>query len=721
MKLAESRRETLAAGVLGLAVGIAVCIPWLVNGWLMLLDWVPSPHPPLLPKQVDGLAGGLISGFPLVLFDNLSSHVFGQKASIFEIFVFLIVASISMSKLLGGSRLQHLSASLFFCINPFVFDRLYVGQIGVLFGYAFLPLAIKSLIDARGTWSLRAWVRVGLWWVVLISCGPHFAWIFAVPVAVVALFNLAKPKLLLGLAITVLLGLIATSYVLVAGTIGGVGVQVGQRNLLSFQTSPDPHFGLIANVLGLYGFWRLGPTLAKQVITGWPILLLGILAVTAYGYWNKYKRANKSTDKQEVLIIAVSGVIGLILAMGSQGPFGWLFSFAYLHIPYFNIMREPEKFSSLLAVAESVGFGWGIGAMYSAAKGKSARIITVATAIVLVIAYEPLVFFGLAGQIKTSEYPSSWYSANKLMGNGNGMVLALPWHLYLSYPFTQERVVANLSPGFFSRSVISGDNVQLPNIPTSSTVRRSLFLQFAFDNGNATRYFGSILAPLGIKYIVLEKTVDWRNFYWLNNQSDLKLLMNSNSIEVFQNLAYAGPGYRTGPAITVPNWGSIIALSETNQLLDKTVLATQPGPGPIVAPNLPSSSSARSNNPLVQAKHLSNTKYSIASGESGWIQLSEPFEPGWTLRGRPGVQLAEGNIGWPSSGKASVAFFSPVYWVWGSEALSLLTVLAAGGYLVLARIRKWPERVETSEQTGDLPADSESPDGALSLEDVPNS
>ena len=84
------------------------------------------------------------------------------------------------------------------------------------------------------------------------------------------------------------------------------------------------------------------------------------------------------------------------------------------------------------------------------------------------------------------------------------------------------------------------------------------------------------------------------------------------------------------------------------------------------------------------------------------------------------MQLAEGNIGWPSSRKASVAFFSPVYWVWGSEALSLLTVLAAGGYLVLARIRKWPERVETSEQTGDLPADSDSPDGTLSLEDMPN-
>ncbi|MHB8189918.1 MAG: hypothetical protein ACYDHP_05775 [Ferrimicrobium sp.] len=683
-----TRREIAISGSLGLVVALAVCLPWVNGGWLMLLDWVPSPHVALIPNQVYGLSGGLIAALPLGLLDNLFPHLLGQYASVIEITAFFVTASIAMSQLVGGRRVQRLSASLLFCVNPFVFDRLNVGQINILIGYALLPFALRSLLDARER-SFRAWVIVGLWWVVLISCTPHYAWIFAVPVVVVALFNATKPRTLLGVTVAVLVGLVSTSYVLVAGLIGGVGVQVGPRNLHSFQTTSDPHLGLFVNVLGLYGFWRLGPTLAKQVVTGWPVLLAGILGVTLYGYLMQHRSSKGSTSQRHrVLIIAISGLIGLILAMGSQGPFGWLFSFAYFHIPYFNIMREPEKFSSLLAVGEAVGFGWGVNAMYDIAKGKTARILTVAIAAVLVIAYEPLIFYGLFRQAKTSEYPTSWYAANKLMGTGDGVVLALPWHQYLSYPFTQERVVANLSPGFFTRAVISGNNAQLPNIATTSTSRRSAFLQYAYDNGATTHYFGSLLAPLGVKYVVLEKAVDWRSYSWLLEQQDLKQIMNSKSIEVFRNLAYAGVGYRTPSAITVPNWGSIIALSETNQLIDKTVLVDKAVPGPIVMPTLPPQTSPTTPPRQLPARRVSPTTYDIKAGEPGWIQLAEPYTYGWTLNNHPGVQLAEGNIGWPSNGSASIALFSPVDLVLGGEALSLLTVLAAGGYLLVTRTRK---------------------------------
>ena len=48
------------------------------------------------------------------------------------------------------------------------------------------------------------------------------------------------------------------------------------------------------------------------------------------------------------------------------------------------------------------------------------------------------------------------------MGNGQGRALYLPWHLYMAYPFTGGRVVANLGPTSFRRPVISGDNVVRP-------------------------------------------------------------------------------------------------------------------------------------------------------------------------------------------------------------------------------------------------------------------
>lgn len=659
-----------------------MCLPWFGRGWVIFLDWVPSPHGAILPKQLFGLAGGLIAALPLGIVDATLPHLLGSWTPVVEIIGFFVIASISIGRLAGvtgdGSWVRIVTAQLLFCVNPFVFDRLYAGQIGILLGYALLPFGVRALLEARGQrWP--CWLGVGLWWVVLLSCAPHFAWIFALPVAVVAVMNVRRPSVVLGVAVSVLVALLATVYVLVAGGVGGVGVKVGPRNLEAFRTTADPHLGLMVNVAGLYGFWRLGPTLAKQVITGWPILLLVLVLVIAYGYVLQWRRARASwKNRQVVLILLVMGLGGLILAMGSQGPFGSLFTWMYLHVPYFNIMREPEKFSMLLAVSYAVGFGWGVEALYRNADGKVARAMTIAIAAVVVLAYEPILFFGLGTQVKTSQYPRSWYSANQLMGTGEGRVLAFPWHQYLSYPFTQNRVVANLSPGFFSRPVISGDNVQLPNIPTSATSRESRFIQYAIDHGAQTRYFGSLIAPLGVKYVVLEKTVDWRLYGWLRTQRDLTELMNSRSIVVFRNDAYQGAAYLSATAVTVPNWGALLALSQRNLLRNVIVYVHHATPGPVQV-------STAIISDVESAPHLSDRKltvlsptaYRIPKHASEWISLDNSYEPGWRLGSRRGFESAEGTVGFQPVAGAQGVTFGKAGLVEGAEFFSLAVVLVA--------------------------------------------
>ena len=54
-----------------------------------------------------------------------------------------------MARLLRAAVLPaRLGAGLFYAVNPFVFDRLYAGQLGVLLGYALLPFAVDALLDA---------------------------------------------------------------------------------------------------------------------------------------------------------------------------------------------------------------------------------------------------------------------------------------------------------------------------------------------------------------------------------------------------------------------------------------------------------------------------------------------------------------------------------------------------------------------------------------------
>lgn len=665
--------------IVGLLIGLGVAFPWLGGGRLLLLDWPVGPHQPVLTPQAYGLQGGLITGLVVQIVLYPIFHLLGDYATTFIIIAIFPVAAVAIGSLVGGSLWTKIPAAIFYCVNPFVYDRIYAGQLSLIFGYAILPFAVKSLL-AQPEPSRTRWVKTGLWWIALITCAPHFVWIFGVVFGVFVLLSIRSPKVLLRLLFSAVFAGIGISYELISGLSGGIGIHVGSRAFAAYQTRGGPGIGLFSNVLGLYGFWRQGPLLAKQAITGWPIFLAGIILVAAFGMFSHYRSGNPNSDNnKKVTVLVASGIAGMFLAMGDQGPIGSFFKFAYDYIPFFKIMREPQKFSILWALALATGFGWGTGELYKKAFGKAAKIFTALVAIGLCLVYEPLMFNGFDGQLKTTKFPSSWYKANKIIGKGQGSILALPWHLYLSYPFTSS-VIANPSPSFFSRPTISGDNEQLPGLPSSSTLRRSAFLQYVYNYGPDIGTFGSIVAPLGVKYIVLEKTVDWRNYSWLNNQQDLKKIFNSSSIEVFQNQNYQGLGTASSKITTVPNWGSILALAQLGKLKGQVLQVQNPGPGPMV---LPQGTSRIPPASPVKVKRSFAAKYYIDSHQPGWIQLSLLYDPGWTLQGRPAIQLAEGNLGWSNNGKASVVFFSPVDLIFVGYGVSFFTVFFGIIYLIL--------------------------------------
>ncbi|EQD30224.1 hypothetical protein B1B_18510, partial [mine drainage metagenome] len=185
---------------------------------------------------------------------------------------------------------------------------------------------------------------------------------------------------------------------------------------------------------------------------------------------------------------------------------GSLYRWAYLHVPFFALMREAEIFAALVALAYAVSSAWGDrpagGDRPSTTAAGSGTVVASA---MLVLAYTPTMFWGFGDQVTPSRLPASWQLADKAMGAGAGKVLFLPWHEYLPFPFTGERGIANPAPSFFSRQVISGDNVELPGVATQSTSPRGAFLDFLMADGTRTHHLGALLAPLGVRFVVLSK------------------------------------------------------------------------------------------------------------------------------------------------------------------------------------------------------------------------
>ncbi|MHB8293856.1 MAG: hypothetical protein ACYDH5_04385 [Acidimicrobiales bacterium] len=664
--LAPEDRLVLA---LSLLIAAAVCSPF-VGGRVLMLDFVSGPHVPYPPAQLFGLDGGVAAGLPLGVVVGGLFHLLGAAASWLVVGAFFPLAGLGISRGGGGGAPGRLLAATLFEVNPFVFERLYAGQVGILFGYALLAYLAASLLRA----SRRGFPRnlaPALWLAAATSMAPHFAWIGGVLLAAAVAADRFRPRAW-AWAVGVGLSFVAmTSYVLFAHAGQALPIRTGPSSLAYFATQPSHRFGLYVNVAGLYGFWRLGPMLPKYLVSGWPILLAGILVVAGVGA----RAAFGYTRRRALVVLLVAGVVGYFLALGAQGPTGGVFSWAYSNVPFFAIMREPEKFSSLVALAYAACFGWGAQELLDRAAGMSSNplgeLATVTLCAALVVVYTPNLVAGLGGQVRPSHAPAAWRAANGLTVAGSGLprgsrktvagpvgsgaVMFLPWHEYMAFPFTQRRVVANLGPDYFRLPVVTS-TAPFSAAAAGPTSRRSAYLSYLLAHASHIHAFGALVAPLGIRYITLAKTVNWRAYGWLNHQVDLHRVLNTPSIEVFASTEAAAGG-RVARLLHVANWGQLVWLADSGAAGRRAVsqagiVCASPAPGAVVAPSgraaLAGPSTGRGARAGGQgtdpARRSSPVSWSIPAGPPGWVALPQAYEPSWSLGAHQAFESGVGTL-----------------------------------------------------------------------------
>jgi hypothetical protein len=684
--------------VVGVVIGCAVCLPLFGDRPVFLLDWATGPHTRVVSPGLLGLNGGLTTGAVASAGVVAVGRVVGPAVTWLVMLAIFPLATVAAGRLTGGSRGARLAAGTLYAVNPFVFNRLYVGHLALLVGYALLPFATISALEAPARRGARM-LTPALWWAVLTASSPHFAWIYGVVVLAAAVAHWHEGLRALGwLLCSAAAFAVMSTYVLLPHTATQLPSQAGPASLAIYRTTGDPHLGLFVNVLGLYGFWRTGPgpQLPKDVVAGWPLLLGAILVVAAAGAWGALRRrpdqpdagatvpVNPRSRRPTAVLLLIAGAAGYFLALGDQGPTGALFSWAYYHVPFFQVMREPQKFVMLLALAYPVFFGWGVErfsrAVSSRPRAERARIAAGVAGAVLPLAYCPTVFWGLAGQISPSTLPASYARADRLVGAGPGAVLYLPWHLYMYYPFT-GRVVANVAPNSFRREVISGDDVELGRVETQSSSPRSAYIQALLPLGKRLGRFGALVAPLGVQYVVLAKTVDWASYGWLDHQRDLRLAYDSSSLEVWRNEDYSGLGARVAQPETVTNLQALVRRAEASgpngpEGLNGGAVTLSSSQVPPRGDHPEADGTDPDGEP--QVRELSPVAYQVPAGSPGWVSVDVPYQEGWTLDGKAAVPTAEGTMMFRAGPAGGVVKFEP----WGLVKLGY--VLSGGTFLVLA-------------------------------------
>ena len=337
-----------AAPLLGLCLGLLALGPGLRRGFLLSYDMVFVPSEPLsaaLPGPAPPRA--VPSDLAVVLISRLLPADFTQKILLISIFV---LACSGVAALLEAEpTLARLAAGVFYTWNPYVAERLIIGQWALLLGYAGLPWVLRAVLDARP----RQTSRLCLAMVPAIVGGfaaMSVTALLAVPVALFTKNARTAARIAAVLIVGSLPWLIPSLLHPVSADPAGVA---------AFAARPDTPFGTIGSLVMLGGIWN-AQTVPVAYGGLWSALWLVITLGAAAGYvwfaWRRGRRGQRAGGRWPGL--GVAAVAGLVIASAGVTASGREVLRAAIGVwPGLAVIRDSQQFIAPLALAEALGFG----------------------------------------------------------------------------------------------------------------------------------------------------------------------------------------------------------------------------------------------------------------------------------------------------------------------------------------------------------------------------
>jgi len=529
--------------------------PWLLPGYLFGTDW-PGPRHLAFPTALSSSAP--LQAALAALAWAIGSEAAGKLLVLGSLFV---AAAAAYGAVPIGGFLPRAAASTVYLLNPFVYGRMHYGQFFLIAAYAVLPWAAvrfrRLLLEPGASSALIAALAMGL----LGMLDLHvflIATVFAVSLlgthVAVATNRLAYVRRLSPYALLALGATVAASAYWTVPLLQGRGYEgatlsgIGTGQLISYAAVPDQHLGLVPNLLGLYGFWAedAGRFLSmKAYVPLWPVVLAAILLVGAVGAFAGIRRKQDQLAPW-VIGLLIAAAIALVLEMGvsssvTSGLVYWLDA----HVSPLRGMRDAGKWAALLALAYSQLVGLGAVAILDWIRRRKVSPVGVewmaaaASALLLAIplGYGNGLLFGSHGGIRPSQYPASWYAADRLLlaDPHPGRTLFLPWHEYLSFDFirNENEVVASPAPTFFSTPILVSTNPEVFGTAAPSDPDQVAISKLVSEGPMGS--WAQVLTANRVKYVLLARTVDWKTYAYLDSTPGLVKVADFGSIVVYRN------------------------------------------------------------------------------------------------------------------------------------------------------------------------------------------
>jgi hypothetical protein len=524
--------------------------PGLQRGFLLSYDMVFVPLEPFraaLPGLVPPRA--VPSDLTIAAMSRIMPADIAQKLVLLAIFM---LSCAGITALLDREPLlARLAGGVCYAWNPYVGERLIIGQWALLLGYAGLPWALRAAIRPDvAPWRWTGQLCLSL--VPAVIGGFAAMAITALVVIPAAVFSSGRrplqtpppggthppgdplegthpradpvggmpspqthlPPLASGQGITVSarLGAIALA-ALAAGSLPWLipslqrTVYADPASVAAFAARADTPFGSVGSLLMLGGAWN-AQTVPKAYGGAWSALWLVVVIVGLAGYLASARRRRWPG-------LGIAAAAGLLIAsIGVTAAGRDLLRSATDAWPAIAVLRDGQQFVAPLALAEAAGFGaavaWAMNPGPFRTMGRkperpvSADMTGVTLGVLAFLApvlLLPGLAWGAAGRLRPAWYPAGWLAAARMIdaSPARGDVLLLPWATYRTPAWNHGEVMLDPWSRLLSRPVIWNDGTRVGDVTLAPDDPRALRLDGVIGGGGSLT---AVLRAAGVRFVL---------------------------------------------------------------------------------------------------------------------------------------------------------------------------------------------------------------------------
>lgn len=457
MERAFVRRRDVVLDAWPLLLAIVLCLPLLTHGGYPLArDLVFVPHQPWTLASV-GLGDGAPRAVPLdAVVAVLTSVIDGGWLARLVIPLILATAGWGTHRLVRDlGSVARLTAGGFAVWNPYVVERLALGQWALLAGYAALPWLLVAGRRYRESGALGD-LGSSAAWLGLASLTPTGGVLGSLAVLAGGMGRSARTGWL------VLVCLALQLPWLVPSLVGAAAATSDPAGVDAFSAGAEGPGGVLTALLGLGGIWDANSVPATR--DSWWSTVTAVLVVASLVLgWRTLARVR---GRDETFRLAALAAAGLVLAFVSSVPGGeglvrWLVE----TVPGAGLLRDSQKFLAPLVVLAAVSLAAVVHLVVESVRRHGAEVL-LATGLVAV----PLPFLLVPDgavtvwpTLRPVTYPVGFDRVAAILDDGpaDATLATLPWRSYRGFSWGHGLISSDPATRWFDLGVLASDDLQV--------------------------------------------------------------------------------------------------------------------------------------------------------------------------------------------------------------------------------------------------------------------